>query len=338
MDKEYGLIVKNKLSAPTTRRPAIFEEDSDSDGGSAKPTGLKKPLKRQDRVVQEKALEEDPTVFQYDELYDDMDKKRNETKLANKDVDKKPKYIKKLLIAAERRKLENERRIERQVQKEREEEGDEFRDKEAFVTASYKKKLEEMKELEEKEAREAYLESIGDCTKQIDGLDGFYRHLYSQVNDGKKEEEDGQKDVEKTAKVEDAEKIEVKSEDAEKAKKKTRKYRKREDSKSDEEEVVASKAHLQSNVDADSDFSIDSESEGEEKDVKVKEVVVKEEKVDADETEEKKEKPMKEEQEEEEEPKPKKPKIDIWKKRTVGEVFDEALKRFYERKTLRESG
>ncbi|XP_017781438.1 PREDICTED: nuclear speckle splicing regulatory protein 1 [Nicrophorus vespilloides] len=332
MDKEYGLIVKNKLSAPTTRRPAIFEEDSDSDGGSAKPTGLKKPLKRQDRVVQEKALEEDPTVFQYDELYDDMDKKRNETKLANKDVDKKPKYIKKLLIAAERRKLENERRIERQVQKEREEEGDEFRDKEAFVTASYKKKLEEMKELEEKEAREAYLESIGDCTKQIDGLDGFYRHLYSQVNDGKKEEEDGQKDVE------DAEKIEVKSEDAEKAKKKTRKYRKREDSKSDEEEVVASKAHLQSNVDADSDFSIDSESEGEEKDVKVKEVAVKEEKEDADETEEKKEKPMKEEQEEEEEPKPKKPKIDIWKKRTVGEVFDEALKRFYERKTLRESG
>lgn len=32
------------------------------------------------------------------------------------------------------------------------------------------------------------------------------------------------------------------------------------------------------------------------------------------------------------------PKIDIWKKRTVGAIFDEALKRYYERKALREAG
>ena len=29
-----------------------------------------------------------------------------------------------------------------------------------------------------------------------------------------------------------------------------------------------------------------------------------------------------------------KPKIDIWKKRTVGQVFDEALKRYFERKSI----
>lgn len=69
------------------------------------------------------ALEEDPTVFQYDELYDDMEQKKRESKLARKDIDRKPKYISKLLEAAERRKKENERRIERQVQKEREAEG-----------------------------------------------------------------------------------------------------------------------------------------------------------------------------------------------------------------------
>lgn len=77
----------------------------------------------QDRVMQEKAFEEDPTVFQYDEIYDEMDKKRKESKLARKDIDKKPKYINKLLAAADKRKKENERRIERQVQKEREAEG-----------------------------------------------------------------------------------------------------------------------------------------------------------------------------------------------------------------------
>lgn len=74
--------------------------------------------------MQEKAVEEDPTVFQYDEVYDEMDSKRKFQKLARKDIDKNPKYISKLLAAAEKRKIENERRIERQVQKEREAEGD----------------------------------------------------------------------------------------------------------------------------------------------------------------------------------------------------------------------
>lgn len=55
-----------------------------------------------------------------------------------------------------------------QVQKEREKEGDEFADKEVFVTSAYKKKLEEMREEEEREKREDYLEKIGDVTKQKD--------------------------------------------------------------------------------------------------------------------------------------------------------------------------
>lgn len=71
-----------------------------------------------------KAVEDDPTVYQYDEIYDEMEKQRLESKLAKKDKEKKPKYINRLLAAADKRKRENERRIERQVQKEREEEGE----------------------------------------------------------------------------------------------------------------------------------------------------------------------------------------------------------------------
>lgn len=55
-----------------------------------------------------------------------------------------------------------------QIQKEREKEGEEFKDKEVFVTTAYKKKLQEMREEEEKEKREEYLENIGDVTKQKD--------------------------------------------------------------------------------------------------------------------------------------------------------------------------
>lgn len=65
-------------------------------------------------MVQEKVLEQDPTVYQYDELYDDMEKKKRE-KIVTKKEDKKPKYIERLLVTAEKRKKENERRVERQV-------------------------------------------------------------------------------------------------------------------------------------------------------------------------------------------------------------------------------
>lgn len=55
-----------------------------------------------------------------------------------------------------------------QIQKEREKEGDEFADKEIFVTSAYKKKLEELRKEEEREKYEEYLESIGDVTRQKD--------------------------------------------------------------------------------------------------------------------------------------------------------------------------
>lgn len=114
---------KEKLFPVSSVKPAIFNEDSDSDTPQNKPTGLTRGIKKKDKINQEKIVQDDPTVYQYDEIYDEMDKKRNESKLARKDLEKKPKYINKLVAAADRRKRETERRIERQVQKEREQEG-----------------------------------------------------------------------------------------------------------------------------------------------------------------------------------------------------------------------
>lgn len=292
--------------------------------------------------MREKAVEEDPTVFQYDEIYDDMDKKRKESKLARKDIDKKPKYISRLLAAADKRKKENERRIERQVQKEREAEGEEFKDKDSFVTSAYRKKLEEMKALEEEEKREEYLESIGDVKKQ-GNLDGFYRHLYDQKVNYETTPVDLTKDTETNKRKHEDES----PKNSNKNVVKERKYRKRDNSLSDEEKPLdetVKKEHLPSNLDADSDFSIDSESETENDTTKdsatvtnaeppVEDKVIKEEEPEKDE-------PIKENIAEEikTETKQNKPKIDIWKKRTVGEVFIAALQRYFERKASRESG
>lgn len=340
---------------------------SDSDSGDEP---IKKKIeigpgesqKRQARIIHEKALKEDPTIFQYDELYDDMTASREEAKKSKSTEVKESKYIERLLITADKRKKEYERRIERQVQKEREAEGEKYKDKEVFVTASYRAKLEEIKIAEEQERRDEYLEAIGDVTKQKD-LDGFYRHLYEQ-----KVGEDEKKIKSKL----NIESNETESLNITKPTKQ-RSYRKHQSNENDDEtdekepsilianrkkgdeDGASKKVHLQSNIDADSDFEIDSESDSEEqKTEKIKDEELLKENVKVVEgpkvndnaktttkskgnaiEEEKISLPENEKVEIIEKQQPEKPKIDVWKKRTIGEAFDGALQRYYERKQLR---
>lgn len=328
--------------------------DSDSDDEPSKKKvsiGPGESQKRQARIAQENALKEDPTIYQYDELYDEINTNREEAKKAKTTEVRSSKYIERLLVTADKRKKEYERRVERQVQKEREVEGDKFKDKETFVTASYRAKLEAMRLEEEAERREEYLENIGDVTKQRD-LGGFYRHLYEQKLGPEKVQATSTETF-----------IEKKSDD--KNSKKQRSYRKHNENEEEEEEVrdaklnetkgddetVNKKIHLQSNLDADSDFSIDSDSDEEdkssikpeEKDAEMSSDAV-QVKIESKDTENIHEfakpepvdiKLVSDTEAAIEDKKPEKPKIDIWKKRTVGEAFDGALQRYYERKQLR---
>ena len=59
--------------------------------------------------------------------------------------------MEKLLASAEVRKRDYLIAQEKKYQKEREEEGDEFADKEKFVTTAYKRQQEEMRKAEEEE-------------------------------------------------------------------------------------------------------------------------------------------------------------------------------------------
>jgi coiled-coil domain-containing protein 55 len=109
------------------------DSSSDEDAPKKKPktTGVSLIQKKLAEKLQEEALAEDASVFQYDEVYDDIAAKREEVTAEKKSTEARaPKYISKLLVTAEKRKKEHERRIERQVQKEREAEGEEFKDKE----------------------------------------------------------------------------------------------------------------------------------------------------------------------------------------------------------------
>ncbi|XP_054156125.1 nuclear speckle splicing regulatory protein 1-like [Oppia nitens] len=193
--KKYGLIQlsKNSNKPIATLKKNIFESDSDDneDGNedSSRPNVKKRVdtssgVKRQTQLDISRALTEDPNVFEYDSIYDDMKTKKEETKVAietdlkNKERPK-PKYMNTLLKYSENRKLETERRAERKIQKERELEGNEFADKEQFVTNAYKQKLQEMKALELKEQKEQQIEDMLDVRKQQD-LSGFYRNLLNR--------------------------------------------------------------------------------------------------------------------------------------------------------------
>ncbi|XP_015114509.1 nuclear speckle splicing regulatory protein 1 [Diachasma alloeum] len=196
--KQYGLLMPKKAALSAPKAGNIFGDDNDSDTDDGadwvkkalKAEGEKHKIKKQTRLNMEKALNEDPTIYQYDEVYDQIEKVKEQNKPVKKEQ-KQPKYIHNLLKAAERRKIEQEHRMERMVQKEREAEGEKFADKESFVTSAYREKLEQFKKIEEEEERMDRLEAIADVTKQPD-MSGFHRHLFAQTFDPKSNESPGE--------------------------------------------------------------------------------------------------------------------------------------------------
>lgn len=183
MAKQFGLIIPGKQKQVVVQRKTVFDEDAALEEDEEedtfqpmvpKPSAIPSKMKKETKLAIDRALEEDPNVFDYDGVYDQL--KEAET---SKKKDLRPKYMGNLLKNAEIRKRDQERREEKKIQKEREEEGDEFKDKEAFITSAYKEKLEELRQTEERERREKELEEIFDVKKQAD-MSGFHRHLLNQ--------------------------------------------------------------------------------------------------------------------------------------------------------------
>lgn len=186
--KRYGLIISSKKSTnKPVKKLAVFGNDSSDEEETAhKEVNLsllqeaqKKKQMKQTQIEIQKAVKEDPTVYEYDAVYDEMDEKKKAAVAKVPEKDKKPKYMEALLKSAAARKRDYERTIERQVQKEREKEGGEFDDKEAFVTEAFRKKMQEQAEEEERLKRQEAIDAANDVTKQKD-LSLFYRNLLNK--------------------------------------------------------------------------------------------------------------------------------------------------------------
>ncbi|KAJ5621591.1 hypothetical protein N7528_006374 [Penicillium herquei] len=124
------------------------------------------------------AEELDPAIYSYDAVYDSLHAKPDKSATSTKS--EVPQYMENLLRSAEIRKRDQLRARDRQLAKEREAEGDEFADKETFVTGAYKAQQAEMRKLEEDEAQREKEEEERRKQNGGSGMVDFYRDMLSR--------------------------------------------------------------------------------------------------------------------------------------------------------------
>lgn len=140
-------------------RKALGFDDSESED-EAEVVAPKRPGTHRDLIAEslknqakvKKYEESTPDIYQYDEVYDDIEAER-ESKKPKKQDDGGSKYIERLMEAKKQRNMDKLYVQDLKVQKERELEGDEFKDKESFVTSGYKEFREERIKEQENENR-----------------------------------------------------------------------------------------------------------------------------------------------------------------------------------------
>lgn len=145
---------------------------------------------RSAKLHDEAASKLDASVYDYDGVYETFNMQKNNDSSSNDTTaNAVPKYMTNLLASAEVRKRDQLRAREKALQKERDAEGDEFADKERFVTSAYKAQQEELRRIEEEERRREEVED--EKRRKGEGMRAFHADLL-------------RKDEERSRAVEDA--------------------------------------------------------------------------------------------------------------------------------------
>jgi coiled-coil domain-containing protein 55 len=113
----------------------------------------------------------DEDIYEYDAVYDSL---KPQKKTSVEDKERKPKYMGSLLAAAQVRKRDATIAEEKKLARDREAEGDEYADKEKFVTSAYKKQQEENRRLEEEERIREEKEAK---KNKGSGMTSFYKNM-----------------------------------------------------------------------------------------------------------------------------------------------------------------
>ncbi|GLI68262.1 hypothetical protein VaNZ11_012617, partial [Volvox africanus] len=180
MPKKPGLHATSSAQrkvAPTN----VFGDDDSEEENVERQIARQADKKRAAAKVQqmyEEALAEDPSVFDYDSVYDTIQEARVAPKQQDK-MQRQSKYIASLLEQAQQRKREQDVLYERRMVKERQQEDHLYEDKERFVTSAYRKKLEEDKKWQEAE-RQKELEEQRNDVRKVGHMGNFYANLLTK--------------------------------------------------------------------------------------------------------------------------------------------------------------
>ncbi|KAL3850264.1 hypothetical protein ACJIZ3_012146 [Penstemon smallii] len=185
--KKYGLQLrvqpqqKKQLTKPPIPKPLGFNDDEDDDNVEREilRQAYKNKSHKDIEEQHKKALEEDPSVFDYDGVYDKM--KENQIRPVEQDrKDRQPRYIAAIKEKVKQREREHEIIYERKLAKERSQDEHLYADKDKFVTSAYKRKLAEQEKWKEEERLREMREEKDDVAKKTD-ISDFYFNLSKNV-------------------------------------------------------------------------------------------------------------------------------------------------------------
>ncbi|KAI8942032.1 hypothetical protein NX059_000138 [Plenodomus lindquistii] len=157
--------------APPTKKPKPKADDPTTIGYSASAAEAEARARE--------AAEKDATIYDYDAAYDALHAQSAAKAAATRDdaQARKPKYLETLLESAKQREKDHLRARDKLLQREREAEGDEFADKEKFVTGAYKAQQEEARRAEEEEKLRQQAEEE---KKAKYGMQGFHKQMLAE--------------------------------------------------------------------------------------------------------------------------------------------------------------
>ncbi|KNG46434.1 coiled-coil domain-containing protein 55 [Stemphylium lycopersici] len=162
---------KGQPPAPPTKKPKAKEDDPTNVAYSASAAEAEKRA--------QEALEGDATLYDYDAAYDALHAQKVAKAAAAREdaAEQKPKYMDAMFESAEQRKKDLLRARDKLLQREREAEGDEFADKEKFVTGAYKAQQEETRKAEEEEKKRQEAEEE---RKKKFGMQSFHKKMLAE--------------------------------------------------------------------------------------------------------------------------------------------------------------
>lgn len=171
---------KKQPTRPPLPTPLGFDDDDDDNvERDILRQAYKNKTHKDVEELHKKTLEEDPSAFDYDGVYDQMKEKQSRPKEMDRQ-DRKPRYIQGLIDKAKKREREHDIIYERKLAKERNQDEHLYSDKDKFVTSAYKKKLAEQAKWMEEERLRELREEKEDVTKKTDITD-FYFNLAKNV-------------------------------------------------------------------------------------------------------------------------------------------------------------